>query len=420
MKILFLNPTGVLGGAERSLLDAWAGLRQLRPQWEYELIAAEDGPLVRQAARLGVPCFVLALPSAWSAAGDYALSGRAGQKWMRAIALGGQAAWGAPLLWGYLRQLRLLVRQRRPDLVHSNGIKFHLLSAIGLAPDYPLIWHVRDFLSLRPLLRRMVRWVPPPAVVVANSQATAADLRRVMPRRSPEVIYNGIDTAYFVPATATVDGSWLDQAAGLPPLSGPERPVRIGLVATYARWKGHEVFIRAAAAAVGLVRPLLLRFYLIGGPIYHTAGSQYTPEELYDLIHHCGLDNCCGLVPFQDDPLRAYQSLDIVVHASTRPEPFGRTIVEAMACGKAVIVSAAGGAAELVQHGVDGWTICPGSVTELAQALARLAADAELRRRLGAAARRSAVERFDIQQHAARLVELYERMLCERLARRPH
>jgi len=62
------------------------------------------------------------------------------------------------------------------------------------------------------------------------------------------------------------------------------------------------------------------------------------------------IENRVGFVPFQDNPADVYRALDIVVHASTKPEPFGRTIVEAMACGKPVIAAQTGGAAELFTH----------------------------------------------------------------------
>jgi len=100
-----------------------------------------------------------------------------------------------------------------------------------------------------------------------------------------------------------------------------------------------------------------------------------------------------GLVPFQDDPVSVYRSLDIAVHASTRPEPFGLTVAEAMSCGRAVVVSA-----ELFRDGEDALGHPPGDVPALAGVLARLLTDAALRRRLGEAARRTAVSRFGFGQ----------------------
>ena len=90
-----------------------------------------------------------------------------------------------------------------------------------------------------------------------------------------------------------------------------------------------------------------------------------------------------GLTGYIEDTASVLSSLDIVVHASTRPEPFGLVIAEAMAAGKPVIVSAAGGAAEIVSANRDALVYQPGDVTALAECIRTLAEDAALRRRLG-------------------------------------
>src|SRR5262249_33454712 len=136
-----------------------------------------------------------------------------------------------------------------------------------------------------------------------------------------------------------------------------------------------------------------IRFYVIGGPIYQTRGSQLTEQQLR--VWASGLHNQVGFIGFQTDTAPVYRALDIVVHASTRPEPFGLTVAEAMACGRATIVANAGGAAELFHHDDDAIGVPPGDVGALAQALDALVRDANLRESLGAAARRTAVARFD-------------------------
>ena len=106
--------------------------------------------------------------------------------------------------------------------------------------------------------------------------------------------------------------------------------------------------------------------------------------------------------------------LDIVVHASTQPEPFGRAIAEAMACARPVIVSAAGGAVELFTPDHDAIGVVPGDPDALAAAIARLAADPALRQRLGENARQTAVERFDRDRLGPQLMAIYQRILKRR------
>jgi glycosyltransferase involved in cell wall biosynthesis len=91
-------------------------------------------------------------------------------------------------------------------------------------------------------------------------------------------------------------------------------------------------------------------------------------------------------------------------------------IAEAMACGRAVIVSRAGGAAELVSHDVDALTHPPGDVGELAARIAALAADAPLRARLGAAARATAERRFDQTRLAREIVPVYQSTVSSQLS----
>jgi glycosyltransferase involved in cell wall biosynthesis len=183
-------------------------------------------------------------------------------------------------------------------------------------------------------------------------------------------------------------------------------------VATYANWKGHLVFLDALAQ---LPPHSPVRGYVIGGPIYATAGSQFTRDELEQRATANGLTGRVGFVPFQSDPADVYRMLDVVVHASTRPEPFGLTIAEAMSCGRPVVVAAAGGAAELFTPNADALGFPPGDLAALADAITRLAADSELRHQLGTRARQTAVAHFPVQRFGRELADVYLRATDLRL-----
>ena len=125
----------------------------------------------------------------------------------------------------------------------------------------------------------------------------------------------------------------------------------------------------------------------------------------------CGVVEEVAFVPFQREVARVYRALDVVVHASTRREPFGLTIAEAMACGRPVIAARGGGSEELFEEGVDGVGVRAGEPRELASALARLGADRSFRERLSAAARRRALERFDRARLGAEVEAVYRTAL---------
>src|SRR5207237_1132719 len=160
--------------------------------------------------------------------------------------------------------LRAAVDQIAPDVVHSNGLKTHLLLWAARSRA-PIVWHLHDFVGQRRAASRLLRWTSGRARrAIAISQPLAADARPVLPRT---------------------------------PTAAPAPP------------------------------GLALRFFVVGGPIYHTAGSQWSGEELRTLAAQAGIARRVGFVPFQPDPVAAYRGLDVVVHASTQPEPFGLTIV---------------------------------------------------------------------------------------------
>lgn len=393
MRIAYLSASGALGGAERVLLDLLASLRAARPDWPLSLIAGEDGPLLDRVRALGVAAHVLPLPRALASLGDAGAQDR-----MRLLA--GMAG-AAPVSVLYLARLRRWIAREQPQVVHTNGFKMHLLGAWAAPRTIPVVWHLHDFLSGRRAMSSLLRGSARRcALAVAVSDAVSVDARAVLGPAIPlRTVHNGVDLRRFSPDGPALD---LDALTGLPP--APEGTVRIGLVAAMGRWKGHEIFLRALAC---VPRDLPIRAYVVGGAIYRTAGSEVSEAELRRLADELGVTDRVVFTGFVDDPAAAMRALDVVVHASTQPEPFGLVIAEGMACGRAVIASAAGGAAEIVTDGVDSLAVAPGDVQALADSVARLARDAALQRALGAAGRRTVERRFDASRLASALVPLY-------------
>ena len=125
MRLLFLNPTGQCGGAEAALLELLAGLRERCPGWQLSVVAASEGPLVDRARAQGVAVTVVPFPKRLAQVGEWA-AGTSVWSRMRLAVSCLTASWGA---FGYLRQLRRVVAEQAPDIVHSNGVKMHLFSS---------------------------------------------------------------------------------------------------------------------------------------------------------------------------------------------------------------------------------------------------------------------------------------------------
>jgi glycosyltransferase involved in cell wall biosynthesis len=398
VRVMYLSASGQLGGAETSLLEILASLRDAQPSWTLHLLVGASGPLEARAAALGVATETLHFGPTISSLGERtsgADRNRARFAW--------QLARAAIPIGAYIKQLRRAIQRTRPDILHSNGLKMHVLAARADAGP-KLVWHLHDYLGSRSISGRLLRWNHSrSSLVLANSQSVAGDARAALNGTRVVPLYNAIDLARFSPAGDCMD---LDALAAFPPASSPV--VRIGLLGTFARWKGHATYLNALAR---VPRKVPIRAYVIGDAVYETEGSQHSRAELEALVRHLGIGDRVGFTGFVTRPEAALRSLDVVVHASTSPEPFGLVIVEAMATARAVVMSLAGGAAEIVTPGVDALGHVPGDVDGLAARITELVASPELRTRLGRAARLTAERSFDRGRLARDLVPIYQAVL---------
>jgi len=304
----------------------------------------------------------------------------------------GAAVHFVPMLFeGKLRKLRKLIgiraaARRLADLARSEGVAllhsntliagYCALGAAGRA-GVPLAWHVRDL-----GYPALGRWACGKATcVIANSKATAADLQL-----DAEVIYNGVDEAFFETA---------------PDAPRSHEGVVVGMAGRIDPWKGHEDLLAAAAQVPNA------RFVVAGGALFGK-GEAYLAS-----LRRSATDNVEFLGPVADMP-RFMASIDILVHPSRDPEPFGRAVAEAMAAGKPVVATDHGGLPEVV--GDAGFLVPPRDPGALATRVRELVEDAALRARLGEAARARASKRFTVARHVAQVQAIYRGMISRRSA----
>ena len=395
MEILHLVSSGQLGGTEASVLEMIGSVRAAYPAWQVRVVVPESGAFVRRLRQNGIAVDVLPFPARLARLGE---TGRAGSGAGRALLAAEIAATG-PSVLAYARRLKAAIGTTQ--VIHAHGFKMQVLAAMVRPAGARLLWHLHDYVSTRPAGGRLLRTLAGRcSAAIANSHSVASDASRVLGDSTRiETVLNAVDLDCFHPTGDTLD---LDRLGGAAPAS--TGTVRAGLVATFGRWKGHATFFDALSRLPARVP---VRGYVIGGPSYRTVGSQHSEAELRAIASHFNLGDRLVFTGPCSDPASAMRALDIVVHASTQPEPFGMVIAEAMACGCAVVISRAGGAAELVVDDVDGWTHEPGDAAGLAQVLERAAGVPADRVRIGAAARCTAQRRFDRARLARELAPIY-------------
>jgi glycosyltransferase involved in cell wall biosynthesis len=387
LKVLFVNPGRGLGGAEHSLLLLLDGLRARGVDVTVALFG--DGPLRARLEAVDVPTTTFSVPLRVRRATRYDASGGG-------LLVG--AALGLLSLPAVLA-LAVLIRRLDVDIVHTNGLKAHLLGGLaGRLARRPVVWHVRDFFpegTGGQLLEMAARRLP--ALIITNSNAVATTVTQDG-LRPPVPIHNPIDLQRFRPG---LDRARLRQELGV----GADTPL-IGQIAHLTPWKGHETFLRIARS-IAQELPAA-QFVTVGGAIDETAGHQGYSTTLERQARALRLaDRVVFLGERQDIP-EILAALDVLVHCPTSPEPFGRVVAEAMAVGTPVVAARSGGSAEIVEEGVTGRLVPADNVGAFAVAVVELVRDPALRRRMGAASRRRAERLFPVGAHVAAVLAAYQ------------
>lgn len=308
---------------------------------------------------------------------------------------GGLAAVPAKLL----RAVRAL-RRERPDLVHFFLPQAYIIGglaavALGIRPRVMSRRSLNAYHAGKPLAARIERWLHRRMDrLIANSAAVAADLAAEGGRATQiAVIANGIDTRRFAGAGREAARA----ALGLAP-----DELAIVCIANLIPYKGHADLVSALAAAH---LPMPWRCLLAGRNtrnVGRSLDSQAAALGLAGRVVRLGLRND---VP---DILAAADIVALASHEEGSPN----SVAEAMASCRAVIATRVGGSAELIDDGRTGLLVPPRDPGALAAALARLAGDANLRHRLGTAAREHIARHHALDACVAAYEALYEDLLA--------
>jgi len=371
--IAFVDHAPFVGGAETVLLDLIAHLD--RSCFDPIVFLPAASPLVRHLDKAAIAWADLPMPHI-NAPSPLTLL-----RWRSAS-----------------NRLTHLARQHHVDLIHTNTVRAHLIGAFAARPDdVPVVWMLHDDTFPRWLFAQLKGRA---AYLIANSHATARHYHLESDARAC-VIHNGVDTQ-----SQAGNRYRFRRRIGI----GPDK-LLVAHVGRQVRWKGQHLFIRAASRIVASIPEAhfaVVGTYtegdeslgvLGGGADYHA--------ELRRLAQTSGLGDRLTFAGHLDNMADVYAGIDLLVHSSTRPEPFGRVLIEAMAAGVPVIASAQGGPTEIVEDGVTGLLVAPGSSEELADAMRQLLGDAPRRVAMGVAARQRAIEHFDIRRQVERIQSLY-------------
>lgn len=379
MKILFLDQTGNLGGAELFLADL-AKFNQDRC-----LVGLfTDGPFRQLLEQHHIPVQVLT---------------------NQPINITKQSSLRDSL--GSISSLLPLISKtaklaRSYDVIYANTQKALVVGAFAsLLSHRPLVFHLHDILS-DDHFSRSNRYIAVTlanhfaSLVIANSKATQAEFIKAGGRPElTEVVYNGFELALYKNSEI-----YRHQAKQQLRLDGQ---FVVGQFSRLSPWKGQHILLEALAQCSAEITAIFVGDALFGEDDY--------VQSLHQQVRQLGLEKRVRFLGFRKDVIPLMKACDLVIHTSTAPEPFGRVIVEAMLCGCPVIASAAGGVSELIEIGETGLLCTPGNAQELAEIITTCRNQPERSAKISHQAQIQAAHRFELNAINAQIYQLLNQVL---------
>jgi glycosyltransferase involved in cell wall biosynthesis len=383
MKVLYLNHTGEMSGAEHSLLTLLEGL----PDDVSPVVACPGGPLASAIAAIGIPVEPMAATNAS----------------LRLHPLRTPRALGEMLSSGW--RVRNIARRRGVDLVHGNSIRAGLIA--GMARRLggpPAIAAIHDHLPPTWVSRLTQRTIAANLdMALACSQYVAKPFEALGSGLRVRVVYNPIDLERFDPTRVS-----REEARARLGFSGST--VLLGVIGQITSWKAQDDAVRMVCQ-LKAGHPEI-RLVLVGSPKFESAryDNQAYVRRLKELISSLGVQDEVLWLGEREDIPEILRALDIVLVPSWE-EPFGMVVIESMAMELPVIATEIGGATEVVTPPKDGLLLPPRQPEAWARAIERLVERPDERASMGRAARRRVAEFLSVQMFVERVLGGYRKLL---------
>lgn len=299
----------------------------------------------------------------------------------------------------------LLLREIRPDVVHSHGGSCALVASIARKASH--VPSVRVLTHHSRIFRRGPRWIAGPIMArcadhyIAISHDKQADMESLgIPREKISLIPNGVDVERVAARVNEVDRARARRDLGI-----PEGARVLMMAGRLIREKRFDVFVRIASETARRMPAEQIHALVVGeGPELERVRKVARDEGAPATIHFLG---------FQRDIYASLAVSDVVVFPSEHPEVLPMFLIEASAAGRAIVCSDIPGNREVVTEGETG-RVVRGGVEAYAHVVVSLLERDAVARGLAAAARANARARFDQTKVAHETVVLYQRLLAAR------
>jgi glycosyltransferase involved in cell wall biosynthesis len=393
-KIAFLEENARIGGAEINVLNLLKNLD--RRQFDPLAICPCEGPFTEQARAIGANVAIVSRLPLLSTSIH-----------IKKLKLTNPLAVMYNLITFFPSALNLarFLKHEKVSVLHTNSMLAHFYGALAARlAGIPCLWHVQDIVDpkqafgiMRKALSWSGKWLPHRIVAISRP---VGHMFRGKASDKVRVVHNGTDIRNYSPNNS---GDKIRREFNI-----KQQEAVIGIVGRIVPWKGHKVFLQADKL-VRKRRPHT-KFLIVGDTA--NGKNQYS-KGIKRLTQQLGLGESVIFTGFRSDVPEILSAMDILVHASTLPEPFGLTIIEAMASGKPVVATNGGGVPEILVNGVTGRLVPMNDVDALADAIVELLDDPEKRRAMGKAGRERVKKYFSVETFVQNLSDQYLDLVFE-------
>jgi glycosyltransferase involved in cell wall biosynthesis len=368
IRVLYLHEFRRIGGAERALLGLADAIRQAKVE-PLVVWPQKDAAFAWLASR-GIRVVPLRVP-----------------RWRHGLSL--------PLLPLFLTRLRRVLVPTDVDLVHVNNYRSAPFGQfVSRWAGVPCVCHVREMITVKAV--RQYRLCSSNALIAVAEAVGHALLAGGIPADRITVVRSGIRPHDAPPEAETVV---LRGRLGI----SPHDPV-LGVVAHILPHKGYDDLVQALALLQEQVPTL--KCLVVG-----RAPRRSYLQELLQLAERLSVRGRLIVVGFQEDVAPFLHAMDVFVLPS-RTEGLPITILEAMAAGKPVVATTAGGIPEVVRDGETGLLVPPGDPDRLAEAVMQLLEGPALAKAMGQAGRKRVTSVFTLEGEAEQTARVYRKVLA--------
>jgi glycosyltransferase involved in cell wall biosynthesis len=381
-RVLYMNLYTEMGGGENAVYEIVKGLD--RSRFRPIMVFNRRGPFVEEVEKAGIETVILPYPSVM----------------LKKLIVPG-------VFRDVLRASRVLktyVREQNIDCLHCvDVLSLILLARTILTLRIPVAYNVIFFYERTRIILFNILAIVLVKEIVANSQAIRNDLlrRTVLLAGKTKVIYYGVDVRRFRPST---DG---ESSVLRRELRLSDSTKLVGMIARYDVWKGHSVFLKAAASV--LKQRSDVKFVIVGGLL--NAEIILPLQRYYDSVmaerRSLDLEKDVVMLPHRADIPEVLRALDVFVCPSKR-EPIPLIVFEAMASGVPVVAADSGGIPEQICPGTDGLLFRTDDAESLERAILQSLDDREGNRVMTRSARTKVETQFTVARFVREMEQVYE------------